>query len=101
MKINDWLRMPEAARYYYKQTGTRLPTRDTVRKWITIGREGYCGRRVHLKGELHKTGRCKVYLTRRVWMDEFIVKLHGPKSSIDAIILDEFAKETTGHTVYP
>ena len=76
-RIDDWLRMSEAALYYYKQTGHKVPTMDTVRNWIKKGRGDYAGVPVKLRGE--RRGNQKgLWITRKVWMDEFIERLKAP-----------------------
>ena len=71
MPVNDWLRLREAALYYYKQTGDKVPAIDTVRHWMTSGKDGYDGRRVKLRAVWMKNAR----VTREKWMDKFIEKI--------------------------
>ena len=71
MPVNDWLRLREAALYYYKQTGDKVPALDTVRNWMTSGKDGYDGKRVKLRTVWMKNAR----VTREKWMDKFIEKI--------------------------
>lgn len=71
MPVNDWLRLREAALYYYKQTGDKVPAMSTVQKWMTSGKDGYDGKRVKLRTVWMKNAR----VTREKWMDKFIEKI--------------------------
>ena len=77
-QTNDWLRMGEAALYYYKQTGHKLLGRDAIRHWIKSGKDGYDGSRVKLKGERRGKGK-GLWFTRKAWVDAFIRQMQGPK----------------------
>jgi len=74
-RVNDWLRLNEAALYYYRQTGFRLPTAMTIKNWIRTGKSDYTGRRVRLRGKQVERG---MHLTRKKWVDEFIGRMTGP-----------------------
>jgi len=45
----EWLRTLDAARYYYKLTGDRIPAEQTVRNWMTKGKRSYDGSKIKLK----------------------------------------------------
>lgn len=81
--ITDWLRLNEAALYYYKQTGHKVPNKQTLRNWIVKGKRDYTGKIIRLEGI---PGR--VYLTRKRWVDEFIERMKGPEITFNGVVLD-------------
>ena len=76
-RVTDWLRLADVGAYYCRQTGDRVVMHETVRHWVTAGRRGYLGQLVRLKVRQRGVGKGSVYLTRKVWVDEFIRAVFG------------------------
>jgi hypothetical protein len=68
---DDWLRLADAARYYWNITGAKIPNVNTLRLWIKKGKTNSRGKTVSLKS-VNVAG---MYLTRQAWIREFVKKV--------------------------
>ena len=66
----------EAALYYYRQTGAKLPHRHTIKSWMEQGKL-VRGKVIVLKSKRGRLwGR---WVTTKQWMDEFIHQIEEAK----------------------
>jgi len=78
-KERDWLRTLDAARYYYKVTGDRIPSEQTVRNWMTKGKRAYDGSKIKLK----YVNRGNMRVTCAEWVRAFAEDVsNGPAERI-------------------
>ena len=71
-----YFRTAEAARYYYKITGDRLPTCQTIRNWMSKGKLGYDGSLI----KLNHLSRGKIKVTCADWVETFAEEISSGKA---------------------
>ena len=73
----DWIRVNDVPAYYYSRTGHKMYTPEAVRHWMKHGKQDYNGDIAKLPFKIRKG----LWLTRKVWVDEFIDRMTGGRIS--------------------